>query len=108
MKNITTPQHRAAALTIRQLLAAHSEHEDLLSIGAYRRGSNRAVDAAVDMRDAINGLLQQSIDGATPFVKVVEQLTAVAAQCQAKLTAPATPPLSTTAPAAAGAGMRVG
>jgi FliI/YscN family ATPase len=108
MKNITTPQHRAAALTIRQLLAAHAEHEDLLSIGAYRRGSNRAVDAAVDMRDAINGLLQQSMEGAMPFAKVVEQLTALAAQCQAKLTAPATPALAAVAPAVAGTGMRVG
>jgi FliI/YscN family ATPase len=88
MKDITTPQHQAAAVTIRQLLAAYAEHEDLLSIGAYRRGSNRTVDAAVDMRDAIDGLLRQSVDAALPFEQVVERLTNLAAQCQAKMNAP--------------------
>jgi FliI/YscN family ATPase len=108
MKDITTPQHQAAALTIRQLLAAHAEHEDLLSIGAYRRGSNRMVDVAVEMRDSINGLLRQSLDGAAPFDKVIEQLTTLANQCQLKLTAP-TPTLAPmAAPAAGAAGMRVG
>lgn len=87
MNDITTPQHQAAALTIRQLLAAHAEHEDLLSIGAYRRGSNRAVDAAVEMREGIEALLRQSVDKALPFDKTVEQLVSLAAQCQTKMNA---------------------
>ncbi len=95
MKDITTPQHQAAALTIRQLLASHAEHEDLLSIGAYRRGSNRTVDAAVEMREPIESLLRQAVDIALPYDKVVEQLLNLAAQCQVKLAdsaAPATSP----------------
>ncbi len=95
MKDITSQPHQQAALTIRQLIAAYAEHEDLLSIGAYRRGSNRKVDAAVDMRDAIDGLLRQRIDASLPFEKVVEQLVALAAQCQAKMNAStATAPIS--------------
>ena len=74
MKDVTTPQHQAAALTIRQLLSAHAENEDLLSIGAYRRGSNRTVDVAVEMREAIDALLRQSMDGALPYDKVVEHV----------------------------------
>src|SRR3954468_11562190 len=89
MKDITTPQHQAAALTVRQLLSAHNENEDLLSIGAYRRGSNRTVDVAVEMREAIDGLLRQSVDTALPYDKIVEQLVTLAGQCQAKLNAPA-------------------
>jgi flagellum-specific ATP synthase len=87
-KDITSPQHQAAALVIRQLIAAHAEHEDLLSIGAYRRGSNRTVDAAVDMRDAIDSLLRQSVDNTLAFDEVIERLLNIAGQCQAKLTAP--------------------
>jgi flagellum-specific ATP synthase len=85
MNDITTPNHQAAALTIRQLLAAHSENEDLLSIGAYRRGSQRAVDAAIDMREAIERLLRQTVNDAAPYEVVIEQLTTLAAQCQLKL-----------------------
>jgi flagellum-specific ATP synthase len=91
MKDVTTPQHQAAALTIRQLMSAYSEHEDLLSIGAYRRGSNRTLDVAVEMREAIDALLRQSLDAALPYAKVVEQLSGLAAQCQAKLNGPAPP-----------------
>ena len=85
MTDITSPEHRAAAQTIRLLLSAHAEHEDLLSIGAYRRGSNRAVDAAVDMREAIDALLRQSIDLSTPFEKTVERLVSLAAVCRTKM-----------------------
>jgi flagellum-specific ATP synthase len=85
MKDVTTPQHQSAAITIRQLLAAYAEHEDLISIGAYRRGSNRTVDAAIDMREAIDGLLRQGIDKSMPFDALVEQLVRTASQCQAKI-----------------------
>jgi flagellum-specific ATP synthase len=104
MKDITTPEHRAAAQIVRQLLSAYAEHEDLLSIGAYRRGSNRSVDAAVDMRDAIEGLLRQATDQSLPFETTVERLVKLAAQCQIKLT-PATAP--TAAPVIVGSGAPV-
>jgi flagellum-specific ATP synthase len=100
-KDVTTPQHQAAALTIRRLLAAYSEHEDLLSIGAYRRGSNRAVDAAVDMREAMDLLLRQSIDASLPYEKIVEQLVTLAGHCQLKMNAP---PMSAGAAPMAGSG----
>ena len=101
MNDITTPRHQAAALTIRRLLAAYAEHEDLLSIGAYRRGSNRAVDAAVEMREAIDSLCGKSIDIALPYDKVVEQLETLAAKCQSKLSP------ATAAPAIVGSGASV-
>ncbi len=106
MKDITTPQHRAAALTVRQLLSAYSEHEDLLSIGAYRRGTNRTVDVAVESREAVDTLLRQSIDSALPYDKTIEQLIALATQCQAKLAAPAAATLAPLNANGGGAGLR--
>jgi flagellum-specific ATP synthase len=89
MNDIATPQHLLAARTIRQLLAAYAEHEDLLSIGAYRRGANRLVDAAVEMREPIEAFLRQPVDRPAPADKTIEQLISLAAQCQAKMSAPA-------------------
>lgn len=102
MNDVASPRHIDAAVTIRRLLAAYQENEDLLSIGAYRRGSNRTVDAAVDMREAIDGLFCQAVDRSLPFDEVVQQLAALAAQAKAKInTAPAPPPAAPTQTASA-------
>jgi flagellum-specific ATP synthase len=62
MPDITTPEHRQAAVAVRELLAAYRDHEDLISIGAYRRGSNRVVDAAIDMQNDLNQYLRQAVE----------------------------------------------
>ncbi|MGD9632091.1 MAG: FliI/YscN family ATPase [Pirellulales bacterium] len=93
MNDITTEEHRTSAQVIRRVLAAYAEHEDLLSIGAYRRGSNRAVDVAVEMREAIEELFRQRIDQKLEWDQLVGQLQAIGGQCQTKLkTTPAAAP----------------
>ena len=62
MIELTDPDHREAARVLRELLAIYRDHEDLISIGAYRRGSDAAVDLAIDMQGPINDFLRQSID----------------------------------------------
>jgi flagellum-specific ATP synthase len=62
MSEITTAEHRQAAQFVRELLAVYRDHEDLISIGAYRRGSNRTVDAAIDMLEPIQNFLRQAVD----------------------------------------------
>ena len=47
---------------MRELLAAYRDHEDLISIGVYRRGANHTVDQAIDLRDGINQYLRQTVD----------------------------------------------
>ncbi|MBF9016153.1 MULTISPECIES: FliI/YscN family ATPase [unclassified Oceanispirochaeta] len=47
---------------IRKLLALYTEKEDLISVGAYARGSNPLVDEAIEKIDEINGFLQQKIE----------------------------------------------
>lgn len=87
MNDITSEEHRTAAQVIRRVLAAYAEHEDLLSIGAYRRGSNRIVDVAVEMRDTIEELFRQQVDQNLPWDSLVGQLLAIGSQCHAKLKA---------------------
>ena len=43
-------------------LSAYREHEDLITIGAYRKGSNRTVDLAIEMLEPINEFLRQRVD----------------------------------------------
>jgi len=62
MPEVTSEEHRQAAVFLRRLLAAYRDHEDLISIGAYRRGSNPAVDLAIEIREQINRYLQQRVE----------------------------------------------
>jgi flagellum-specific ATP synthase len=81
MSAITTPEHRQAALAIRELLAVYREHADLISIGAYRQGTNPAVDAAIAMHDEINRYLKQRIDEPCSFQAAEQDLLRLAARC---------------------------
>lgn len=62
MLDVTNETHREAAQSVRDLLAAYREHEDLISIGAYRRGANPRVDAAIDLQVEFEAFLRQRIN----------------------------------------------
>jgi flagellum-specific ATP synthase len=62
MPEVTSEEHRQAAVTVRKLLSAHRDNEDLIAVGAYRRGSNATTDLAIDMLDAINQFLGQRVE----------------------------------------------
>jgi flagellum-specific ATP synthase len=91
MTQVATPTQLEAARTIRKLLVAYRDNEDLLSIGAYRHGTNREVDVAVEMRNSIDELLQQHIAEAVPPEEARSQLVALARTCDQKLASPPTP-----------------
>lgn len=83
MPHIATPEQQAAARSIRQLLSAYREQEDLISIGAYRKGTNKVVDAAIDLREVINAFLQQTVNESTE--EALEQLQQLGDLCAARV-----------------------
>ncbi|HEY3398264.1 MAG TPA: FliI/YscN family ATPase [Armatimonadota bacterium] len=74
---ITTPEHRRAALQLRELLAVYAEAEDLINLGAYAPGSNRRLDRAVGLREEILGFLRQDLGTRTDFAETVAWLQRV-------------------------------
>jgi len=61
MTDLVSAEHWQAAMSVRQLLAAYQQSEDLISIGAYQPGSNSVVDAAIQLRPQILQYLQQRV-----------------------------------------------
>lgn len=59
---VATTEEKAASNAIRSLLASYREAEDLINIGAYRRGTNDAWDRAVAWRPKIVEFLKQGIN----------------------------------------------
>ncbi len=82
---ISTPEQLSAAVAVRQLLAAYHDHEDLISIGAYRAGANPRVDAALAMKDEIDAFLTQAVDEQTTLKENRMALLKLAARCGTQL-----------------------
>ncbi len=62
MPSITTGDHRALAGTMRALLATYERARDLVTIGAYERGTDARLDEALMRLPAIEAFLQQRSD----------------------------------------------
>ncbi len=73
-------RHLAAATRIRELIAAHEDAADLLQIGAYVAGSDARVDAARKSLPAIEALLRQPPEEASPRGRTIERLIEIAEQ----------------------------
>ncbi|MDR0611536.1 MAG: FliI/YscN family ATPase [Planctomycetaceae bacterium] len=61
MPDICDPDHLKAARLMRKLIGVYLDNEDLISIGAYRTGSNPEIDYAIKMKPIIDQFLQQNI-----------------------------------------------
>lgn len=84
MKDVVTPEHQAAAMKFRELLAAYTEHQDEISLGAYARGSLPTVDRAMDMMDRMNTFLKQGVYEQDRFDSIVKKLTDMFAEKKAE------------------------
>ena len=102
--DLSSPEEKKARQIVRELLSVYAENEDLVSIGAYRKGANRTLDAAVEMRDAINGHLRQQVEERVTLEQVRRDLLTLAANCQARIASGVAPVSVAPAPAIATAG----
>ncbi len=87
MPDVTTPEHLRAAVVVRQLLAAYRDHEDLISIGAYRPGTTPAVDAAIAMQSRINTYLEQRVEERSTHEQAYAGLMEIEQEAVQRLTA---------------------
>jgi type III secretion protein N (ATPase) len=76
MDAVVGDEHRRAATRIRELLAAHRDNADLVSMGAYRSGSDKTLDAALAALPAIDDFLNH--EGAEPYQASIERLLRLA------------------------------
>ena len=67
MTEIVSPEHRQLASRIRDIMAVYEKNVDLVSIGAYKPGTNRKLDFALSKIDAINAFLKQDVDASFTY-----------------------------------------
>ena len=74
MVEIVSPEHRQLASRIRDIMSVYEKNADLVSIGAYKAGSNPKLDHALKKIDAINQFLMQGVDESFSHEESLEQL----------------------------------
>lgn len=61
MSSIVSNHHKTAAGRLRNVLATYNEAEDLINIGAYKKGSNKDIDYSVEKIGDVNQFLCQGV-----------------------------------------------
>lgn len=59
MADITSEAHQLEVRRFRQIFAAYRQNQDLIAVGAYRKGADPRVDEAIAMRPAMLEFLRQ-------------------------------------------------
>ena len=77
MSAVATPEHKAVAGKLKNVLATYQEAEDLINIGAYKNGSNKSIDYAIKKIDAVNDFLLQQTHDKFEYDDIIAQMTAI-------------------------------
>jgi len=77
MSSIADRNHKKAAGMLKNVMATYSETEDLINIGAYKKGSNPNVDFAIEKMDEVNRFLLQETDEKFSFEEIIALLQGI-------------------------------
>lgn len=77
MSQVATKEHKAVAGKLKNVLATYNEAEDLINIGAYKSGSNKNIDYAIEKIDKVNQFLLQGVDEKFAFEDELDMLNAI-------------------------------
>ena len=75
MSQIAQREHKQVAGKLKNVLATYNEAEDLISIGAYKAGSNPDIDYAISKIQAVNQFLMQDVNDKFTFDETIKMLT---------------------------------
>ncbi len=74
MSSIVDKNHKRASGQLKEVLAVYAEAEDLINIGAYKKGTNPKIDFAVSKMDDVLAFIKQDTEGRFSFEEELQQL----------------------------------
>ncbi|SFR50159.1 flagellum-specific ATP synthase [Marinobacter daqiaonensis] len=77
MPHVTGADHFARAQRFKQVYSRYQQARDLISVGAYVKGSDPETDFAIRYIDRMRDFLQQDLNESAPFRESVDQLLAL-------------------------------
>lgn len=82
MPKVATKEHKIVASHLRDLLASYKESEDLITVGAYARGSNPKVDKAIIIYDDLINLLRQQVEESYTIEELFDRMLDIARKAE--------------------------
>lgn len=74
MNDIVTKEHNGNAKKIRDILSLYYANYDLISIGAYKKGTNLQLDEAISKIEKVNNFLKQEVDENFTFEETLNMM----------------------------------
>lgn len=74
MPQITTDEHMLMSRAVRQILSICRKNQDLVSIGAYKPGTDQAIDSAFTLKPRLDQYLQQTMKETVPYDMCINML----------------------------------
>lgn len=98
---VSDKNHAQARRHMSRMLAAYREAEELIQIGAYAKGSNPDVDAAIALKPSIEAFLRQGSDERCELPRALRALMDISTTAEnlGRRTSPSTPATAPTMPA---------
>ncbi|MHB8346882.1 MAG: flagellar protein export ATPase FliI [Acidiferrobacterales bacterium] len=84
MNEITKAPQQQAARRFKQLYSLYQQNRDLVSIGAYTRGTDHRLDEAIDYHPRLLGFLRQDMNKAVPLAASLSELAAIVPETAVK------------------------
>lgn len=76
-KHVVGPQTRKAVTKVRRWISIYNEQEDMITTGAYRKGSVSEVDEAIEMHPSIEEFLCQETEDKCSIEDTLQKLSAL-------------------------------
>ncbi len=77
MPDIASEAQLKQAGFIKSMMAAYRDAQDLISIGAYKKGSEPTTDRAIELIDSINAMLKQDVGDNVSFEETMEIMQSI-------------------------------
>jgi flagellum-specific ATP synthase len=74
MNEITTIEHQNAARAFKQLYSVYQQNRDLINVGAYEKGSDEMIDAAIEAISVLENFLIQGMHQPVPLMQSMNEL----------------------------------
>lgn len=80
MPQVVSASHLKDAMAVKQVYSTYQQNRDLISIGAYSKGSDPRVDQSIQLMPHLERFLQQGMQDVSPFDDCVDVLGQIANQ----------------------------